>query len=146
MLVILYFRILLHCIVQWVLQVMLLSACSFIVLVFTVFHYMFRPTWPSSCVGYIYFHMPEGFCFAAFFFCLLFHVVTLCTCPSMVWVKYEVLLFMLFLVLLYMCFFTCVFPVLFSFVNFVVSCVCVCLLAFSLLFVCSVLLSVVYFV
>jgi hypothetical protein len=35
---------------QWVLQVMLPSACSFIVFVFTVFRYMFRPTWPSSSV------------------------------------------------------------------------------------------------
>jgi di/tricarboxylate transporter len=34
--IILYFSILLHCIVQWVLQVMFLSAFSFIVLVFTV--------------------------------------------------------------------------------------------------------------
>jgi hypothetical protein len=40
---VLYFSILLHCIVQWVLQVMFPSACSFNVLVFTVFHYMFRP-------------------------------------------------------------------------------------------------------
>jgi hypothetical protein len=48
--IILHFSTLLHCIVQWVLQVMLLSACSFIVLVFTVFHYMVRPTWPSSGV------------------------------------------------------------------------------------------------
>jgi hypothetical protein len=32
------------------LQVMFPSACSFIVLVSTVFHYMFRPTWPSSSV------------------------------------------------------------------------------------------------
>jgi hypothetical protein len=31
------------------------SACSFIVLVFTVFHYVFRSTWPSSCVGYFIF-------------------------------------------------------------------------------------------
>jgi hypothetical protein len=87
---------------QWVLQVMLPSACSFIVLVFTVFHYTLRPTWPYSCVGYIYFHMPEGFCFAAFFF---FHVFTLCTFSFV--------------------FFLCCF----SFVNFVVSCVYVCLLA-----------------
>jgi hypothetical protein len=35
--IVLYFSILLHCIVQWVLQVMFPSACSFIVLVFTVF-------------------------------------------------------------------------------------------------------------
>jgi hypothetical protein len=40
------------------------------ILVFTVFPYMFRPTWPSSCVqdsSYIYFHMLKGFCFPAFF-------------------------------------------------------------------------------
>jgi hypothetical protein len=47
---ILHFSILLHCIVQWILQVMFPSACSFIVLVFAVFHYMFRPTWRSSGV------------------------------------------------------------------------------------------------
>jgi hypothetical protein len=41
---------------QWVLQVMLPSACSFIVdvsllhLVVAVLHCMFRPTWPSSGV------------------------------------------------------------------------------------------------
>jgi hypothetical protein len=96
-----------------VLQVMLPSACSFIVLVVTVLHYMFRPTWQSSGVGYYYFHMPKEFCFAAFL--PFFHVVTFCNVSI------------------------CVFPVLFSFVNFVVSCVCVCLLAFCLLFVCSVL-------
>jgi hypothetical protein len=35
-LVILYFSILLHCIAQWVLQVMFLSACSFIVFSFSL--------------------------------------------------------------------------------------------------------------
>jgi hypothetical protein len=35
---------------EWVLQVMFPSACSFIVLLFTVLYYMFRPTWPSSSV------------------------------------------------------------------------------------------------
>jgi hypothetical protein len=66
--IILYFCILLHCIVQWVLQVMFPSAWSFIMLVFTVFHYTLRPTWPSSgFVRYFYFRMSEGFCFAAFF-------------------------------------------------------------------------------
>jgi hypothetical protein len=38
---VLYFSILLHCIVRWVLQAMFPSACSFIVLIFTVFHYCF---------------------------------------------------------------------------------------------------------
>jgi hypothetical protein len=45
-LIILYFSILLHCIVQWVLQVMFPSACCFIVCWFP----LFRPTWPSSSV------------------------------------------------------------------------------------------------
>jgi hypothetical protein len=36
--------------IKWLLQVTFASACSFIVLVSTVFHYMFRPTWPSSSV------------------------------------------------------------------------------------------------
>jgi hypothetical protein len=53
--IILYFSILLHCIVQWVLQVTLPSACSFIVLVVTVLHYMFRPMAIFMCVGYFYF-------------------------------------------------------------------------------------------
>jgi hypothetical protein len=57
-----------------------------------------------------YFHMLEGFWFAAFF-CLFSHVVTLCIFP--------------FVFFLY-------FPSLFLLFPFV----CVCLLAFSLLFVC----------
>jgi hypothetical protein len=35
------------------------------ILVSTVFHYTFRPTWPSSSVydsSYIYFHILKGFC------------------------------------------------------------------------------------
>jgi hypothetical protein len=64
-----YFSILLHCIVQWVLQVIFSSACSFIVLVSL-----------TACFGLhghlqvcriFYFRMLEGFCFAAFF-CLFF--------------------------------------------------------------------------
>jgi hypothetical protein len=46
-------------------------------LVFAVFHYMFRPTWPSSSVydsSYIYFHMLKD---SASVRCLFFHVVTL---------------------------------------------------------------------
>jgi hypothetical protein len=54
--------------VQWALQVMLPSACSFIV--YCVFRY----------VGYFYFHMLEEFCFAAYL--PFFHVVTLCMFPS----------------------------------------------------------------
>jgi hypothetical protein len=49
---------------------MLPSACSFIVdgLAFCCgcSHYMFRPTWPSSCVYDILLFSPEGICFAAF--------------------------------------------------------------------------------
>jgi hypothetical protein len=66
--------------VQWVLQVMLPSACSFIVLVFTVFRYMFRPTWPSSGVTIFLFSYAWRIllrCFFAFFF----YVVTLCSFP-----------------------------------------------------------------
>jgi hypothetical protein len=52
------------------------------ILIFTVFHYMFRPTLPSSSVqfsSYISFHMLKGFCFAAFLVrCLFFHVFTFC--------------------------------------------------------------------
>jgi hypothetical protein len=44
-------------------------------------------------VGYFYFHIPEGICFAAF--CLFLHVVKLCTFPSVGWVKYDVLLFII---------------------------------------------------
>jgi hypothetical protein len=39
-----------NCETERVLQVMLPSACSFIVLALTALHYMFRPTWPSSSV------------------------------------------------------------------------------------------------
>jgi hypothetical protein len=38
------------CTYHWVLQVMFPSACSCIVLGFTVFLNMFQPTWPSSGV------------------------------------------------------------------------------------------------
>jgi hypothetical protein len=44
-----------------------------------------------------YIHLLEGFCFPDFFLPFFSH----CTFPSVGWVKYEVLLFMLFLVLLY---------------------------------------------
>jgi hypothetical protein len=57
-------------------------------------------------VGYFYFYIPEGICFAGFcLFCTWSHFARIRLC----------------------------FPVLFFFVNFVVCCVCVCLLAFSLL-------------
>jgi hypothetical protein len=57
-----------------------------------------------KCVGYFYFHIPEGLCFASFFFlCLFLRVVTPCTFPLVVF-----------------------------FIYLVDSCVCVCLLAFSL--------------
>jgi hypothetical protein len=53
--IILYFSILLHCIVQWVLQIIFLSVCSFIVpiLFFTVFHCMLRPTCYTHWCSYI---------------------------------------------------------------------------------------------
>jgi hypothetical protein len=92
---------------------MLPSACSFTVLVVTVLHYMFRPTWPSSSVKYFYFICLEGICFAGFSFFYLFFIIFLCT-----WSHFARFLFC------------------FSSLIFVVPCVCVCLLAFSLLFVC----------
>jgi hypothetical protein len=65
-------------------------------IIFTVFHYMFRPTWPSSGVLdflYIYFHMLKGFCFATFLVrCLFFFFAwshSACF-PFVGWVKYEV--------------------------------------------------------
>jgi hypothetical protein len=84
-----------------------------------------------------------------FFLHFFFHVITLCMFPSVGWVKYEVLLFSAYAIFgnVICVFYLLVFFPLFSFDIFVVSlCVCVCLLALSLLFVCSVLLSVVYFV
>jgi hypothetical protein len=108
---ILYFSILLHCIVQWVLQVMFLSACSL---------YWFSLSF-TTCFGLhghlqvckiFYFCMLEGFCFAAFLFvCLLPfyfslppHAVTLCMFSICV-------------------LFLCCFPSLFL----LFPCVCVCL-------------------
>jgi Na+/proline symporter len=95
--IILYFSILLHCIVQWLLQVMFLSACSFIVGWF--------PLYFTTCFGLhghlqvcrmFYFHMLEGFFFAALFL------------PFFKWSHSA-------------CFHQCFVPVLFSFVIFVVS-------------------------
>jgi hypothetical protein len=66
--IILYFSILLHCIVQWVLQVMLPSACSFIVEVschcFTLNVSAYMAIF--KCVGCYYSHVLEETCFAGF--------------------------------------------------------------------------------
>jgi hypothetical protein len=59
-------------IIQWALQVMFPSACSFIVLVFNVFHYMFRPTWPSSGFSFIIFLVSLHVCLSA---CSFFVIV-----------------------------------------------------------------------
>jgi hypothetical protein len=83
-------------IVQWVLQVMFPSACSFIVLVFTVFHYMFRPSWPSSSLNDIFIFICLKDSASLLFLCLFLRGHTL---------RVSI----------------CVFPVLFSFVVFVVS-------------------------
>jgi hypothetical protein len=75
----LYFSILLHCIVQWVFEVMFQSACSFIVCWFSLsFTTCFGLHGHLQVCRIFYFHMFEGFCFAAFLHCL-FYVVTLCT-------------------------------------------------------------------
>jgi hypothetical protein len=66
------------------------------------------------CVGYFFnFHMPEGFCFPAFF-CHFFHVVTLCMFPFV--------------------FFLCCFP---SLILLFLACVFVCLLFLCCLSVVS---------
>jgi hypothetical protein len=79
------------------------------ILVFTVFHYMLRLTWPSSSV-YDSLHMLKGIYFAAFF-SAFFHMVTLCMFSICVlFLSCYHSLFLLF------------------------PCVCVCLLALSLLF------------
>jgi hypothetical protein len=98
---------------------MIPSACSFIVLVFTVSLHVSVYMAIFKC-GIFYSHMLKGFCFAATF-CIFLHVVTLCMFPSMGWVKYEVLL----LIIIYDIFLTviCVFYLLvffskFSFVTF----------------------------
>jgi hypothetical protein len=111
--IILYFSILLHCIVQWVLQVMLPSACSFIVeaschyftLHVSAYMAIFR------CVGCHYSNVLEGICFAGFFYIL--HVVTLCA-----WLRF--------------CRFHMCFSVLFFSFYFAVSCVRVYLLRAAL--------------
>jgi hypothetical protein len=49
--------------IQWVLQVMVPSACSFIVLVLTVSLHISAYMAIFRRVGYFNFHMLEGFCF-----------------------------------------------------------------------------------
>jgi hypothetical protein len=100
--ILLYFSILLHCIVQWVLQVMFPSACSFIVLVFTVSLHVSAYVAIFTCIGYFIFICLKDS--ASLFFLPFFHVVTLCVFPPV--------------------FFLC-FPSLFL----LFPCVCVCLLA-----------------
>jgi hypothetical protein len=53
-----------------------------------------------KCVGYFHFHMPEGFCFAAFF-----QVVTLCTFPFVFFLCCFSSLILLFLACVFVCFF-----------------------------------------
>jgi hypothetical protein len=77
-------------IVQWVLQVKLPSACSFIVDVschcFTFSCHCFTLHVSAymaifRCVGYFYFHIPEGICFAGFaFFFALGHTLHVSIC------------------------------------------------------------------
>jgi hypothetical protein len=90
-----------------------------------------------KCVGYSYFHIRVGICFAgffSFFFCTRLHSVRFHLWGGLNMRYYFCTVVYIFFT--YLCF-----SVLFLFVNFVVSCVCVCLLVFSLLFVCSVLIS-----
>jgi hypothetical protein len=76
------------------------SACSFIVDVHCLTFSCRCSTLHVSaymaifkCVGYVNFHMTEGFCSSAFL--PFFHVVTVCTFPSVGWVKYDILLFII---------------------------------------------------
>jgi uncharacterized membrane protein len=68
-----------------------------------------------------YFYIPEGICFAAFL-ALSLHMVILCKFSSVGWVKYDVLLFIILMLLFYsvivhMFLLTCVFLLCF-FVSF----------------------------
>jgi hypothetical protein len=63
-------------------------------LVVAVLHYMFRPTWLSSGVYdvlllYSWRNLLRCIC------CLFLHVVILCAFPSVGWIKYDVLLFII---------------------------------------------------
>jgi hypothetical protein len=102
-------------IVQWVLQVMFPSACSFIVLVFTVSLHVSAYMAIFRCVGYFIFICLKDSA-SLLFFLPFFQVVTLCMFSICV-------------------LFLCCFPSLFSLFPCVCVCVCVCLLALSLLFV-----------
>jgi hypothetical protein len=85
-----------------------------------------------------YFHMLEGFSFAAFFGSLPLFFTWLHSARFHLWgglnTRYYYLPFVLFLVLLYVCFYLLLF-FLFSFIIFVVS-LCVCLSACSFFVVC----------
>jgi hypothetical protein len=61
MVIILYFSILLHCIVQWLLQVMLPSVCSCSVLVFTVSPHVSAYMAIFRCVGALLCWFPLSF-------------------------------------------------------------------------------------
>jgi hypothetical protein len=97
---------------EWALKVMVLSACSFIVLVFTVSLHVLAY---MAIFRYVWYFI---------FICLKDSASLLFSCLFPTWSHAA-------------CFHLRFFP-LFSFVIFVSS-VCVCLLALSLLFVCSVL-------
>jgi hypothetical protein len=139
---ILYFSILLHCTVQWLLQVIFPFACSFIArwfsLSFTICFGLHGHLQVCRILHIFIFRCLRTL-FRCFFFRFgaFFHVVTLCMFPSVGWAKYEVLFadLMPFLVLLYVRFLlTCVFP-LFSVVIFVISlCVWVSACCFFVLY------------
>jgi hypothetical protein len=120
--IILYFSILLHCIVQWVLQVMFPSACSFIVCWF-----------PLSFAACFNLHGHLQVCRIFIFICLkdsasiFFAFLVRCLYRGGLNIRYYYLLLMLFLVLLYVCFLlTCVFPCCFPSLFLLSPCVCVC--------------------
>jgi hypothetical protein len=98
-----------------------------------------------KCVGYFIFICLKDSS-SLLFFLPFFQVFTHCMFPSVGWVKYEILLFAvdaIFGTVIFLCL-CIVFFLLFYFV--VVVSLQVCLSAFCFFAVCSVLLSVVYFV
>jgi hypothetical protein len=86
-----------------------------------------------KCVGYFYFHVLEGFSFAAFFL-PFFHVVTLCMFSICVFPLFSFVSFVVSLHVRLSACFSFVFFLCFPLLVFLFPCVCVCLHAFHLCF------------
>jgi hypothetical protein len=117
--------------IHWVLQVMFPSVCMLYCLSLHRFTICFGLHGHPQVCRIFYFHMREGFCFAASFLPFFTWSHSACFHP---WgglnMRCYYLLFMLFLVLLYVCFICLlVFFLCFHSLFFLFPCVCVCLLA-----------------